>query len=176
MNIFILILLNWFPCNEKIYYSEDLIWSWEYYTGEIDSGSTYSAISCFGREFDAELIDSLVYNVSCKTYFDPNCSWSKATKDSILLNHELYHFKLEEYVTQCFLYTLEYIESESGIINLNDYSYNVNLADSISDILSLQYDELTDYGRIYKVQFSLQQQIDSALNSVGTLEAPYLPH
>lgn len=175
INAFLLILIM-IPCKDRIYYSDDLIWVWEYYKGTSESVSNYDAVSCFGREFDANLIDSTVYNVSCKTYFVPSCSWTKDATDSLLLIHEFYHFKLEEYITQCYLNTLMIIENETDFIEFSDYTFYTNMTDSLADHISLRYDELTDYGRNYNAQVNLQKQIDSALKNIVTLELLYIPH
>jgi len=97
--LFAAIIFSSFQSDNKIFWKEKAILTWDDFKGKPDASSPYKALteSVINIEIKTKGMEAFL---TIHNYFDKNQSWTKTKTDANLLNHEQMHFNIAEIWTR----------------------------------------------------------------------------
>lgn len=147
-----------------IYWSEGQKLVWTDFDGLAERYSEHAALSVVGLESRMDFT-AKEYQISIRTYFDKDESWSK-TWTALLLTHEQGHFDLAEIHARKFRkQILEVIHAG----RLTTSEFKALHESMMADLKNAQneYDEATNFSMDYREQLKWKDQIKEELKQLG---------
>lgn len=157
--------------SEYCRYQDDFILDWTFFRGEIDTNSSFGAVSFVGIGYYFERFDSILA-INIGAYFYPDSSWVRS-KTATGLTHEIYHFKIAEIARRFMIKELSEIEiSFSTVENLTENRLlNYSWYNEGEQAL---YDRETNYGLDEIKQNEFEIKIDNQLEILKNYNKSYL--
>lgn len=152
-----------------LYWSEDQKLVWTDFDALAERYSEHAAFSVVGFEGRMDF-NGKKYQVSIKTYFDKDESWSKAWT-ALLLMHEQGHFDLAEvHARKLRKQVLE--EIQNGRLTTSGFKAFHEAAMEELKKAQSEYDQATTFSMDYREQLKWKEQIEEELHQLSDYADP----
>ncbi len=167
--LFVVIILSSFQSDNKIFWKENTLLTWDDFKGKPDASSPYKALTKSVVTIDIKTKGMEAF-LTIQNYFDKNLSWTKDKSNAYLLSHEQTHFNIAEVWTRKFRQKIKgkTFELKSFQRDLNDMHSEIHRE---SKIIQMEYDKETEHSVNETNQQKWNKKINNELQELSAFSA-----